>query len=77
MFLKTPVRAIALCLPFLCFFSSALAQKAPMKWGKVDAADLQMTSYAADTAAEALVLADFGSVQFDFASGARIILEHS
>ncbi len=76
MFLKTPVRAIALCLPFLCFFSSALAQKAPMKWGKVDAADLQMTSYAADTAAEALVLADFGSVQFDFASGARIILEH-
>lgn len=36
------------------------AQKAPMKFGKVSPEDLQMTTYAPDTSAPAVVLCDFG-----------------
>ena len=37
-----------------------------IKFGDVPNADLQMTSYASDTSAEAVVLADFGDINFRF-----------
>lgn len=45
------------------------AQKAPMKYGKVDMADMEMTSYPLDTSAAAVVLCNYGyfnstSIQF-------------
>lgn len=45
------------------------AQKAPIKWGKVDKADLDMKVYDLDPEAEAVVLADYGSLSFDFSTG--------
>lgn len=42
------------------------AQKSPMKWGKVDEADLEMTVYPQDSSADAVVLADYGHLRFDF-----------
>lgn len=39
----------------LCF-----GQKAPIKYGEVDLADLQMTSYPEDTTARAVILCDYG-----------------
>jgi len=48
----------------------AHAQKPPMKWGKVDKEHLSMTAYEPDTAAEAVVLCDYGSITFNFNSGA-------
>jgi hypothetical protein len=55
--------------------SFVFAQKAPMKFGKVDMADLQMTSYAADTSASAVVLCNYGyfsSSDFRFTQMIRI-----
>jgi len=45
------------------------AQKDPIKWGKVSEKDLKMTVYEADTTADALVLADYATLDFDFSSG--------
>jgi hypothetical protein len=45
---------------FMIFGNVAIAEKAPMKFGKVDLADLQMTTYAADTTAPAVVLCEYG-----------------
>ncbi|MEM8523349.1 MAG: DUF3857 and transglutaminase domain-containing protein [Bacteroidota bacterium] len=42
------------------------AQKAPIKWGKIDESELQMTSYELDTQANALVLCDYATYSFDF-----------
>ncbi|MBD0258785.1 MAG: hypothetical protein ICV83_23960, partial [Cytophagales bacterium] len=42
----------------LCLSSSLYAQPAPMKFGKVEMAELEMKSYAPDTSAEAVVLGD-------------------
>lgn len=50
-------------LIFVCstlFSLSVFAQDAPIKFGKIDIADLQMKVYPKDTAAEAVVLADYG-----------------
>lgn len=47
----------------LLFFSTAfniLAQKAPMKYGKIDKADLEMKVYPADSSASAVVLCNYG-----------------
>ncbi|MEM9848790.1 MAG: DUF3857 domain-containing protein [Bacteroidota bacterium] len=51
---------------FLVYSTQNIAQKAPMKWGKVSPEELSMTSYAQDTLADAVVLCDFGSYTFDF-----------
>jgi len=51
---------------FLFHFSSVIAQKAPMKWGKVEAEDLAMTTYPLDSQANAVVLCDFGTYTFEF-----------
>ena len=56
---------------FLLTASSPLvqAQRPPIKWGKIATSDLAMTAYEQDTSAAALVLADYGSLQFEFTSG--------
>jgi hypothetical protein len=52
-------------LPFLItFFSSQViniySQEIPIKWGEIPIADLQMTSFPADSNASAVILCDFG-----------------
>lgn len=44
----------------------AFAQHTEMKWGKIDQQDLEMKVYAADTAAEAVILGDYGEVYFTY-----------
>ena len=44
---------------------SVLAQPKPMKWGQIPIEDLQMTSYAADSNAQALILGEYGEVEVD------------
>ena len=55
---KTICLSTLLCL--ICIQIS-FTQSAPMKWGKVPTEDLQMTTYEADTTAEAVVLCDYGT----------------
>jgi transglutaminase-like putative cysteine protease len=50
-------------LIFLLMANTLLAQKRPMKFGKVDIEDLKMTVYDEDSTAEAVVLCDYG--EFD------------
>jgi hypothetical protein len=52
--------SILIIILFLGINNILNAQKAPMKFGKVDIADLQMTSYPLDTSAVAVVLCDYG-----------------
>ncbi|MCU0377411.1 MAG: DUF3857 domain-containing protein [Bacteroidales bacterium] len=55
--MKTYISVSAL---LLILFHQVSAQKAPVVFGKVPAADLQMTSYDLDSTAPALVLCDYG-----------------
>jgi len=55
-------------LTCLLFTLNALAQKAPMKWGKVPNSDLKMTEYELDSEAEAVVLGEYGTIKFSFTS---------
>ncbi len=50
----------------LCLSTSLFAQPAPMKFGKVEMAELEMKSYAPDTSAEAVILGDYGSSYFKY-----------
>lgn len=43
-----------------------LAQNAPIKWGEIPTEDLKMTRYEADTSARAVVLAHYGTLEFNF-----------
>jgi uncharacterized protein DUF3857 len=45
---------------------SSLAQKSPMKFGKIPEADLAMTACGLDSSAAAMVLGDYGWLRFDF-----------
>lgn len=63
--LKNPKNQIILFFFFITPFLHA--QKVPIKWGKVDRAELDMAVYPLDSTAEAVVLADYGSLRFDFA----------
>lgn len=60
----------------LCIIQlSVFAEKAPVKFGKVDKADLEMKAYPADTSAAAAILYDYGyfnSTQFQFVRVLRI-----
>jgi len=47
----------------LLFSHSLFSQKAPIKFGKIDKADLEMTIYAEDTSAHAVILCDYGSAE--------------
>lgn len=54
---------------------SVFARKAPIKYGKVSKADLEMKIYPADTSAAAAILCDYGyfsSNQFQFVRTLRI-----
>jgi len=54
---------------------AAFAQKAPIKYGKVSIADLEMKTYPSDTSAAAAILCDYGcfsSNQFQFVRDLRI-----
>ncbi len=52
------------------------AQKPPVKWGKVDDADLQMTSYPGDPEAEAAVLMDYATINFNFEGLTHYVMDH-
>ncbi|NOU48534.1 MAG: hypothetical protein HOO86_15950 [Bacteroidales bacterium] len=54
------IKKITFVLLLACFFLISYAQKAPIKFGKPDLADLQMTVYDQDTSAEAVVLCQYG-----------------
>ncbi len=60
-----------LLLPGLClvFTTGLYAQKSPMKWGEIPPEDLTMTTYAPDTAAQAVVLGNYGDLEIDFSRG--------
>jgi hypothetical protein len=45
--------------------SAAIAQKAPIKFGKIDEADLKMKVYPKDSAASAVILCDYGEAHMD------------
>lgn len=54
---------------------AAVAQKAPIKYGKIDKADLEMKVYPSDTSAVAAILCDYGyfnATQFQFVRTLRI-----
>ncbi len=59
----TPGLAVLLLLVFPL---ALIAQKAPVKWGKISDEELEMTIYPLDSTAGALVLADYGDLSFDF-----------
>lgn len=63
------------------FYLFTIASNAPMKYGKPEIAELQMTTYAPDTSASAVVLCNYGyfdSQQFQFVHQMRIkILKES
>jgi hypothetical protein len=50
----------------LCLSQPLHAQPDPIKFGKVELADLQMKSYAPDTSAEAVILGDYGKSYFKY-----------
>ncbi|MDD2799793.1 MAG: hypothetical protein PHV20_14480 [Bacteroidales bacterium] len=59
----------------LVLFTSVYAAKEPMKYGKVDKADIEMTTYPLDTTASAVVLCNYGyfdSQNFQFVHQRRI-----
>ncbi len=53
-----------LSLIFLSFFSSFSANAQAPKFGKIDLTDLSMTTYAHDTSAAAVILSDYGSLEY-------------
>lgn len=59
---------LSLMLAF-CSFLHVTAQSDPIKWGKVDDGELAMTVYEPDTSAAALVLCNFGEVEFTLNKG--------
>jgi len=59
----------------LLLISTAFSQKAPIRFGKVDMKDLEMTAYPSDTSAVAAILCDYGffsSQDFSFIRLLRI-----
>ncbi|MCD4834829.1 MAG: DUF3857 domain-containing protein [Bacteroidales bacterium] len=68
-------RKVTLFFILLGCFKIGIAQKDPMKFGKIDIEDLKMTTYEQDTSAIALVLCDFGEFNpsdFKFTRHCRI-----
>jgi hypothetical protein len=47
------------------FTTLIIAQKAPIRFGKIDDADLKMKVYAKDSAASAVILCDYGEARMD------------
>ncbi|MFW6248733.1 MAG: hypothetical protein ACOC4J_03075, partial [Bacteroidota bacterium] len=54
-------------LLFMVFsVQTSLGQRVPMRFGKIDKQDLKMTYFEADSSAKALILGDFGFVDFRY-----------
>ncbi|MBA7518174.1 hypothetical protein ES705_10241 [subsurface metagenome] len=64
-------------LAFIIFFSNIFAQKPFMKFGKIPIEELEMTSYAIDTSAGAVILGDFGVTNFDISKDEGFFLTFS
>jgi hypothetical protein len=66
-----------LCVFFIVSYCSVTAQDAPIKYGKIDIADLQMKAYPKDTSAEAVVLGDIGRAYFTYSQneGFQVVYE--
>ena len=66
-----------LCVFFTTFCFTITAQDAPIKYGKIDIADLQMKTYPKDTSAEAVVLGDIGRAYFTYSDndGFQVVYE--
>lgn len=65
-------------LLLLCSAHIIVAQESPIKFGKIDIADLQLKTYDKDTTAEALVLCDFATSFYTYrgtAGGLKIVFE--
>ena len=63
------LNSLTLFFPFFLFFSfsfKSYSQKEPMKFGKIDMKNLEMTRYEADTNASAVILFDFGKTLFQY-----------
>jgi hypothetical protein len=71
------LRYTLLCVFSTVFCFSVTAQDAPIKYGKIDIADLQMKVYPKDTSAEAVVLGDYAESyhQYSSAVGLQMIFE--
>ncbi len=61
---------------FFCLVNLVFAQKPPIKWGKVEEADLTMTSYPSDAEAEAVVLMNYASIDFGFEGSTHYLMNH-
>ncbi|MFY0651526.1 MAG: DUF3857 domain-containing protein [Cyclobacteriaceae bacterium] len=59
---------LTLCTALLCCLSISycLGQKSPIKFGTVPLDELKMTVYEKDSSASAVILADYGSTNFDY-----------
>jgi hypothetical protein len=68
--MKTLSQKFIFVVLLLCLVQfSVFAQKAPIKYGKISKADLEMKSYPSDSSATAAILCDYGyfsSDQFKF-----------
>jgi transglutaminase-like putative cysteine protease len=62
----TMIRAIALAIAILFVSDLAIAQKAPIKYGKVSMDELLMKTYEKDTSAVAVYLCDYGVSEIPF-----------
>ncbi len=68
--------SVGVSLSLAQFAGVLLAQPDPIKYGKIEMADLQLKTYAKDTSADAIVLADYGRSWFDVnASGMQLKFE--
>lgn len=65
-----------LLLSFLICLGPLMAQKPPLKWGKIELDDLRMDSYPEDSSASAVILADYATLKFNFGLGTRYVYEH-
>lgn len=61
-------------LALLCVMT-LFAQSPPMKWGKIEQDDLEMSIYPQDSGAAAVVLADYGKVSFAYFDHSGINLQ--
>ncbi|MBP6977048.1 MAG: DUF3857 domain-containing protein [Lentimicrobiaceae bacterium] len=76
--MKTPTLMIAgLMAVFLFPAPSAHAQKDPVKYGKIEPGDLEMSFYDKDTSAHAVILADFGTSSFNYTDHSGFQLQFS
>lgn len=58
-------RTLFAALLSLLFVQSVVAQRAPIRWGDIPAEHLEMTSFAADSNATAVILAKYGEQRHD------------